>query len=63
MVIISMVSFSENYLDVNKGIFFYAFFFSYFLMSTGKLRLVATRPVMAGNPVTTSSVLSNEMSL
>ncbi|HEV7782238.1 MAG TPA: O-antigen ligase family protein [Chitinophagaceae bacterium] len=27
MVLISVVSFSENILDVNKGIFFYAFFF------------------------------------
>jgi len=30
MIIISIVSFSENILDVNKGIFFYAFFFSFF---------------------------------
>ena len=30
MVILTFVSFSENYLDVNKGIFFYAFFFSFF---------------------------------
>ncbi|MES1223708.1 MAG: O-antigen ligase family protein [Bacteroidota bacterium] len=32
MVIISIVSFSENILDVNKGIFFYAFFFSFFMI-------------------------------
>jgi O-antigen ligase len=31
MIIISIVSFSENILDVNKGIFFYAFFFSFFV--------------------------------
>lgn len=28
--LIAMISFSENLLDVNKGIFFYAFFFSFF---------------------------------
>ena len=31
LIIISIVSFSENILDVNKGIFFYAFFFSFFV--------------------------------
>ena len=31
LVIISVVSFSENILDVNKGIFFFSFFFSYFM--------------------------------
>jgi len=34
MIIISIVSFSENILDVNKGIFFYAFFFSLFVYSS-----------------------------
>jgi O-antigen ligase len=33
MTIISIVSFSENILDVNKGIFFYACFFSLFIHS------------------------------
>lgn len=33
MIIISTVSVSENLLDVNKGIFFYAFFFSLFILS------------------------------
>jgi O-antigen ligase len=33
MGILALVSFSENILDVNKGIFFYAFFFSFFLSS------------------------------
>jgi len=32
MVIIAVVSVSENILDLNKGIFFYAFFFSFFLL-------------------------------
>jgi O-antigen ligase len=33
MLLISVVGFSENLLDVNKGIFFYAFFFSLFVYS------------------------------
>ncbi len=32
MVLVSVVSFSEDILDVNKGIFFYSFFFSFFLL-------------------------------
>ena len=34
LFLISIVSFSDNILSVNKGIFFYAFFFSLFLKST-----------------------------
>jgi O-antigen ligase len=34
MVLISIVAISENFLDVNKGIFFYSFFFSFFLLSS-----------------------------
>jgi O-antigen ligase len=37
MLLITILSFSENLLDVNKGIFFFAFFFSLFLQ-TGKPR-------------------------
>jgi len=33
MIIIIAVSFSENYLDVDKGLFYYAFFFPVFLFS------------------------------
>jgi O-antigen ligase len=33
MLLLAFVSFSENYLDVDKGIFFYAFFFSFFVFS------------------------------
>ena len=33
MILISTVSLSENILDVNKGIFFYAFFFSLFMIT------------------------------
>jgi O-antigen ligase len=47
MIIISMVSFSENILDMNKGIFFYAFFFSFFVMCSkpfaGFTRLIKSR--------------------
>lgn len=34
LLLIATVSFSENILDVNKGIFFYAFFFSLFLKTS-----------------------------
>ncbi len=34
MLLIVIVSFSENLLDVDKGIIFYAFFFSFFVFST-----------------------------
>ncbi|MEP6950902.1 MAG: O-antigen ligase family protein, partial [Ginsengibacter sp.] len=33
MIIITIVSISENILNVNKGILFYAFFYSFFLLS------------------------------
>ncbi len=33
MLIIALVSLSENLLDVDKGVFFYAFFFSFFMFS------------------------------
>jgi O-antigen ligase len=33
MILVATVSISENILDVNKGIFFYSFFFSFFLFS------------------------------
>lgn len=33
LLLVSLVAFSENLLDVNKGIFFYAFFFSFFVFS------------------------------
>ena len=38
LVIITIVSFSENILDANKGIFFFAFFYSLFYMAPGKNR-------------------------
>jgi hypothetical protein len=33
LVLVATVSVSENILDVNKGIFFYSFFLSFFLMA------------------------------
>ncbi len=33
MTVVTFVSFSENYLEVEKGIIFYAFFFSFFSFS------------------------------
>ncbi|HUZ61635.1 MAG TPA: O-antigen ligase family protein [Hanamia sp.] len=36
MILIAVVSVSENILDVNKGIFFYSFFFSLFALSIPK---------------------------
>ena len=39
MVLVGIVSLSENLLDVDKGVFFYAFFFSLFLFSASKKRM------------------------
>ena len=36
ILLVGIVSFSENLLDVDKGIFFYAFFYSFFVFSTEK---------------------------
>jgi len=36
LLLIAIVSFSENLLDVDKGIIFYAFFFSFFIFSVYK---------------------------
>ncbi len=38
MVIVTIVSVSENILDLNKGIFFYGFFFPFFLWSNSEER-------------------------
>jgi len=43
ILIITCVSFSENLLDVDKGIFYYAFFYSFFIFSTGNA-LMAAKP-------------------
>lgn len=39
LLLVAMVSVSENILDVNKGVFFYSFFLSFFLM-IGKKELI-----------------------
>jgi len=39
IIIIAVVSFSENILDTNKGIFFFSFFFSFFSWPISKLKL------------------------
>jgi O-antigen ligase len=44
MLIIICVSFSENLLDVDKGIFYYAFFYSFFIFSTGDAAM-SVKPV------------------
>ncbi|WP_428330849.1 O-antigen ligase family protein [Mucilaginibacter sp.] len=41
MSIITLVSLSENILDVDKGVFFYAFFFSFFVFSNLPAKLVS----------------------
>jgi hypothetical protein len=38
MIIIAVVSFSENILDANKGIFFFAFFYALFFLGGKKER-------------------------
>jgi len=40
LVIITSVSFSENILDANKGIFFFAFFYSLFYLEKNKQRVI-----------------------
>jgi O-antigen ligase len=60
ILLVAVVSFSENILDVNKGIFFYAFFFSLF-GKTGKPfqrspRLVKRTGVKEASRVTEASI-------
>jgi O-antigen ligase len=49
MIIIATISCSENILDVNKGIFFYAFFFSFFLAAKSSQRRPVKDAPAAGN--------------
>jgi O-antigen ligase len=43
LIIIVTVSFSENILDANKGIFYFSFFFSFFSMPFSKLKIPGFR--------------------
>ena len=48
MVLIAIVSMSEDFLDVDKGTFFYAFFFAFFVFSNeGSGRILSPVPTMA----------------
>jgi hypothetical protein len=38
MLLIAVVCLSENLLDVDKGVFFYAFFFTFFIFSHEDMR-------------------------
>ncbi len=58
LVIISTVSFSENYLDVNKGIFFYAFFLSFFIIAEKKSQPARIYSANSGNLQEPSSVFT-----
>lgn len=49
MLLITFVSFSENFLDVDKGIFFYAYFFSFFVFSDNKRPGLADAPDITNN--------------
>lgn len=56
LIILTVVSLSENYLDVNKGIFFYAFFFSFFIASQRKVSPIKRFKSSTGNHQQLSSV-------
>ncbi|HEX7458525.1 MAG TPA: O-antigen ligase family protein, partial [Ginsengibacter sp.] len=43
MIILSIVSVSENILDLNKGVFFYAFFYSLFLLTASKENIMKSQ--------------------
>ena len=58
LLLIATVSFSENYLDLNKGIFFYAFFLGFFVLQKIKRRPAPPQALRAGNPREHSAVLT-----
>jgi O-antigen ligase len=57
LVLVTVVSLSENILDVNKGIFFYAFFFYFFTSFAPEKREKVLPVKAAGNPGQVSNVL------
>jgi O-antigen ligase len=46
MLTITTISLSENLLDVDKGVFFYAFFFAFFIYSDQRKKLKSTNAIM-----------------
>ena len=60
MLLVAVVSFSENLLDVDKGIFYYAFFFSFFVFGNeGRKVKKENRPIK--KPA--SLIIENNLSL
>jgi len=58
MLLLAVVSLSENLLDVDKGIIFYAFFFSFFTFSAGEKAGINIQPT--GNRLTAKPVIVTE---
>jgi O-antigen ligase len=65
MLLIAVVSLSENLLDVDKGIFFYAFFFSFFIFSSEapERNLVKSSPDSYREPEVISTKVREELKL
>ncbi len=55
LLLVATVSFSENILDANKGVFFYAFFFSLFILPEAKAKTTDR-----ATPATHSAFLKND---
>ena len=51
MMVITFVSFSENFLDVEKGVIFYAFFFSFFSFSNDPEQAANIQLTIKNEPV------------
>lgn len=56
MILVSVVALSENVIELNKGIFFYAFFLSFFLGRVSPAAALTGPSLPAGNPVLLKSV-------
>ncbi|WP_183564822.1 O-antigen ligase family protein [Mucilaginibacter sp. SP1R1] len=59
MLVITVVSFAENYLDVDKGVMFYGFFFSFFIFYHAEKETVITdnqKPHDYLSPVATNAL-------
>ena len=55
ILLIAVVSFSENMMDVDKGIFFYAFFFSFFIFSAAEKKRITIK--LKGNQTAKQPVI------